>query len=63
MFVSNGYYRDVTNLDFILYQSIVEQQQKRGLTHEELLKKLPYEKIQNFFFQNNNGEGFTNRAS
>jgi hypothetical protein len=41
----------------------VEQQQKRGLTHEELLKKLPYEKIQNFFFQNNNGEGFTNRAS
>lgn len=63
MFVSNGYYRDVTNLDFILYQSVVEQQQKRGLTHEELLKKLPYEKIQNFFFQNNNGEGFTNRAS
>jgi hypothetical protein len=63
MFVSNGYYRDVTNLDFILYQSIVEQQQKRGLTHEELLKKLPYEKIQNFFFQNNQGQGFVNRAS
>ena len=63
MFVSNGYYRDVTNLDFILYQSIVEQQQKRGLRHEELLKKLPYEKIQNFFFQNNQGQGFVNRAS
>jgi hypothetical protein len=63
MFVSNGYYRDVTNLDFIFYQSTVEQQQKRGLTHEELLKKLPYEKIQNFFFINNRGEGFTNRAN
>lgn len=63
LFVSNGYYRDVTNLDFIFYQSTVEQQQKRGLTHEELLKKLPYEKIQNFFFLNNNGEGFVNRAS
>jgi hypothetical protein len=63
IFVSNGYYRDVTNLDFIFYQSTVEQQEKRGLTHDELLKKLPYEKIQNFFFQNNGGQGFTNRAT
>jgi hypothetical protein len=63
IFVSNGYYRDVTNLDFIFYQSTVEQQEKRDLTHDELLKKLPYEKIQNFFFQNNGGQGFTNRAS
>jgi len=63
MFVSNGYYRDVTNLDFIFYQSTVEQQQKRALTHEELLKKLPFEKIQNFFFLNNKGEGFVNKAS
>ena len=29
----------------------------------QLLKKLPYEKIQNFFFLNNAGQGFTNRAS
>lgn len=63
MFVSNGYYRDVTNLDFIFYQSIVEQQQKRALTHDELLKKLPYEKIQNFFFVNNQGQGFSNKAA
>lgn len=63
MFVSNGYYRDVTNLDFIFYQSTVEQQQKRALTHEELLKKLPYEKIQNFFFLNNGGGGFINQAN
>ncbi len=63
LFISNGYYRDVTNLDFILYQSRYEQQQKQGLNHEQLLKKLPYEKIQNFFFLNNAGQGFSNRAS
>ena len=63
LFISNGYYRDVTNLDFVLFQSRIEQQKKRALTHEELLQKLPYEKIQNFLFMNQNGNGFLNYAA
>src|SRR5690606_21539524 len=54
LFVSNGYRRDVTNLDFIVYT-----QQTTGLTREErnaalaqAMRELPEVEIPNYIFRN-----------
>lgn len=61
LFVSNGYYRDVTDLDFVLYQNRKEQSKNGKINHEEVLKMLPFEKLQNYLFEG--GEtNFKNRA-
>jgi len=57
--ITNGYYRDVTDQDFMLYQNRKMQQQGAGITHEELLSMLPFEKISNYAYRNNNGKGFS----
>ena len=62
IFVSNGYYRDVTDLDFMLYQMNLEKSKRNTFTQEELLKLIPYEKLQNFLFMNQSGNGFVNMA-
>lgn len=51
LFVSNGYYRDVTDLDFIMYQNRKEQSKEGKINHEEVLKMLPFEKLKNYIFQ------------
>lgn len=63
LFVSNGYYREVTDLDFMLYQLNKEQSKQTQFTHEELLKNIPSEKLQNFLFMNEGGNGFVNKAA
>ncbi len=62
LFVTNGYYRDVTNLDFVLYQNRKEQTKGGKVTHKEVLEKLPFEKLVNYLYINNNGQGFSNKA-
>lgn len=63
LFVTNGYYREVTDLDFMLYQLNKEQSKQTQFSHEELLKQIPSEKLQNFLFMNQGGAGFVNKAS
>lgn len=63
LFVSNGYYREVTDLDFMLYQLNKEQSKQTQFSHEELLKNIPSEKLQNFLFMNQGGNGFVNKAA
>ncbi len=62
LFVTNGYYRDYTNMDFINYmENYVES--KGRLQREdvlEIIKKMPSSNLTNYMFINQNGTSFTN---
>ncbi len=60
LFISNGYLRDYTNLDFIKYMDSYVQQKGRLLREDvvELIKRMPASNVVNYVFKNINGEGF-----
>lgn len=60
LFVSNGYYRDVTNLDFIEFQNFKSQKKKINSTTKEILEKLPLEKLKNYMYKNKGNYSFKN---
>ncbi|MBO0938588.1 VCBS repeat-containing protein [Fibrella sp. HMF5335] len=64
LFITNGYRRDITNLDYVMYLN--EQFQGFGIKNanirRETLKKLydlPEVKLHNYFFRNTNGDPAT----
>lgn len=64
LFITNGYRRDITNLDYVMYLN--EQFQGFGIKNagvrQETLKKLynlPEVKLHNYFFRNTNGDPAT----
>lgn len=59
LFITNGYYRDVTNMDFMLFQNRKEQQMKQIVSQKEILEKLPFEKLTNFAYKNNGNYNFS----
>lgn len=61
LFVCNGYYRDVTDLDFVMYQNRKEQSKEGKINHDEVLKLLPFEKLANYVFEGSS-TGMKNRA-
>ncbi|MBN3581829.1 VCBS repeat-containing protein [Algoriphagus aestuarii] len=64
LFVSNGFLKDFTNLDFINYRN--EYLQNTKVTSEgiqRLIEKMPATKVGNYGFQNRNGIQFENRSS
>jgi len=65
LFISNGYLRDFTNLDFLKYTvpDAKVQAAKEGHQHfqtYELVKQMPSNKLTNYMFRNNSDLGFTN---
>ena len=62
LFVSNGYYRDVTDLDFVLFQNRKQQTKNGKINHEDVLKMLPFEKLQNYLFEGTS-KGMINKAA
>ena len=61
LFITNGYLRDYTNLDFIMYLNEVEQTSAR-LSREDVLRmidKMPASNVVNYIFKNN-GLTFSN---
>jgi hypothetical protein len=61
LFVSNGFLKDFTNLDFINYRQQVIQNPKSGQQQiMEMIAAMPATKIGNYAFQNINGEKFQN---
>ncbi|RZS95099.1 VCBS repeat-containing protein [Cecembia calidifontis] len=63
LFVSNGYRRDYTNLDFLRYMGDFIQNHRGNLKREnilELVSKIPASDISNYVFKNNREEGFIN---
>ncbi len=61
LFVTNGYVRDYTNMDFIKYMESRTQQGKR-LTREDVLQlvhKMPASDVVNYLFKNNGDLSFS----
>ena len=63
LYVTNGYLRDYTNLDFINYMNEYVQQEGRLKREDvlEIIKKMPSSNVVNCIFQNNQGNSFTKK--
>ncbi len=68
LFVSNGYLRDYTDLDFLKYTVADARIEavKKGNTNFKtyaLVSKMPSNKLNNYIFQNNHQLGFNNKTT
>ncbi|MGC4039135.1 MAG: VCBS repeat-containing protein [Chitinophagaceae bacterium] len=64
LLVTNGYFRDYTNLDFINYMTEYEQEKGR-LTREqvmEIISHMPSSNVTNYIFKNNHNRTFNNNG-
>ncbi len=63
LFVSNGYTRDYTNMDFLKFMG--DNLRDRGVMRQDLLNivdKMPASQIKSYFFKNNGNSTFTNTS-
>lgn len=60
LYITNGYYRDVTNQDFVNYEANFLSKNNRTMTVNELAEQLPNKKTANYAFKNNGDLSFTN---
>jgi enediyne biosynthesis protein E4 len=64
LFVSNGFLKDFTNLDFIRYKSAAMQNADRNTKRQQLLlsllDKMPSSPLNNYIYKNDGGYTFTN---
>lgn len=66
LFVTNGYLRDFTNLDFMKYTSGVYQEAReanRPVDYLAIVQQLPQTKLTNYVFRNTDGLKFENVSS
>ena len=63
LFVSNGYFRDYTNLDFINYMNEYVEQKGRLQREDvmDIIKDMPSSNVVNYIFQNKKGSEFLNK--
>ncbi|MCJ7467981.1 MAG: VCBS repeat-containing protein [Maribacter sp.] len=64
LFVTNGYYRDYTNLDFINYMENYVKSKGRLKREDvlEIIKEMPSSNLTNYMFVNTHGAAFTNET-
>ncbi|MEM8891622.1 MAG: VCBS repeat-containing protein, partial [Bacteroidota bacterium] len=64
LFISNGYKRDYTNLDFIKYMEDFVQKKGRLMRQDvmEIIKNMPASNVTNYIFSNEQGAGFSNKV-
>ena len=64
LFVTNGYYRDYTNLDFIKYMDDYVKVKGRLVREDvlDIIGHMPASNVVNYIFSNNNGQRFTNET-
>ncbi|ALI97800.1 VCBS repeat-containing protein [Rufibacter tibetensis] len=63
LFVSNGYLKDFTNMDFLKFQSSYYQRMNGRMTPQglmDLLSKMPSSMVTNYMFKNNGNLQFSN---
>ncbi|WKN32885.1 VCBS repeat-containing protein [Porifericola rhodea] len=64
IFVSNGVFKDVTNQDFIAYigsdEAILEAMRKESIDFQELVDRMPSNKLSNYLFKQTSGLQFEN---
>jgi hypothetical protein len=58
LFVSNGYPRDVTDLDY----AVSGMSRGKGLSNEEVMTMIPVRSMSNYIFQNNGDLTFSNKT-
>ncbi|MHA6246362.1 VCBS repeat-containing protein [Pontibacter sp. CAU 1760] len=66
LFITNGYQRDYTNMDFMKYMSSFVQQQgsNMGRAHVlELVNKMPSSNVTNYIYKNNGGLSFEKKGA
>ncbi len=65
LFVSNGYFRDYTNLDFIKYMNNFVEQKGRLVRDDvrEMIEKMPASNVVNYVFRNNENGTFTDKTN
>ncbi|MEO6453492.1 MAG: VCBS repeat-containing protein [Ginsengibacter sp.] len=67
VFVSNGFLKDFTNLDFIKYKSSAMQNAGRNTNKQQLLlevlNKMPSSQVNNYMYKNDGGYTFTNMGA
>ncbi len=64
LFITNGYFRDYTNLDFINYMEDFVQSKGRLQRQDvlELIEKMPSSDLTNYYYENTDGLNFTNQT-
>ena len=64
LFITNGYFRDYTNLDFINYMEDFVQTKGRLQRQDvlELIKKMPASDLTNFYYSNKDGINFIDQT-
>jgi hypothetical protein len=65
LFITNGYGKDVTDLDFVLYQSqqaVYGGREEIRARQREIAKKQPGAKVHNYMFQNNGDLTFSDKS-
>jgi len=62
LYVTNGYYRDYTNLDFINFMNDYVKEKGRLQREDvmQLVKEMPSSNVTNYIFKNNQGHSFQN---
>ena len=64
LFISNGIFRDITNLDFVKYTSGYSAQYIQPESNKtdmwQLVQQMPSTKLNNYLYKNNHNLGFTN---
>lgn len=59
LFVTNGYLRDYTNMDFMNYYA--NEGQQEGIKVMDVIKKMPSTQVANYIFKNNGDLTFSNQ--
>jgi enediyne biosynthesis protein E4 len=64
LFVTNGYLRDYTNLDFLFYMNNYVQEKGRLMREDvmEIVKQMPSSNVVNYIYQNNRDGKFENKT-
>lgn len=65
LYVTNGYYRDYTNLDFIFFMNDYVKTKGRLQRDDvmKIIKEMPSSNVVNYIFQNKKGQEFQNKNS
>lgn len=64
LFISNGFVKDFSDLDFINFTTdkLLKKQQGESVSFEETIEKMPTVKIPNYLFHNDSSGGFNNHT-
>lgn len=63
LFVSNGYVKDYTDMDFIKYTMQLVLQSNQAASAQEYIEKMPGNYIPNYIFKNNGDQTFTKKSN